>query len=140
LNLYLDASVIVPLFAADVFNERADALVSHWQGGIIVSNFAAAEFVSAVSRRVRAGELTTTEARAALAGFDIWVADAIASIPTERADIEAAIATMRRLDLPLRAGDAIHVATAMRHKAALATFDIQMSRSAAKLGLALATT
>jgi hypothetical protein len=60
----------------------------------------------------------------------------IPEIATE--DVVLAEAMLRRLDLNLRAPDAIHIAIARRLGATLMTFDDKMARSAHALGLAVA--
>ncbi|HVH76374.1 MAG TPA: hypothetical protein VM755_15780 [Stellaceae bacterium] len=55
------------------------------------------------------------------------------------ADIAAADAFLRRLDLNLRAPDAINIAIAQRLGADLMTFDERMTANARALGLALYT-
>lgn len=134
MSAYLDASVIVPLFAPDSFTPRSDALVRKLLPDVIVSDFAAAEFASAVARRVRMGERTTADALAAFAEFDSWAAG---TRRTEifAADVAMAATILRALDLPLRTMDAIHIAAARRLEATLVTFDRRMAESAAALGI-----
>jgi uncharacterized protein len=67
LSVYLDASALVPLFANDALSERADAILRANQSTLIVSDFAAAEFASAIARRMRTRLLTIAEARIAFA-------------------------------------------------------------------------
>jgi len=45
---------------------------------------------------------------------------------------------LRRLDLPLRTPDMLHIAIAARLQAKLATFDDRMQSAATKLGLPIA--
>jgi predicted nucleic acid-binding protein len=56
-SLYLDASVLVALLTIDPLSARADALLDTHRTDLIVSDFAAAEFSSAIARRVRTGEI-----------------------------------------------------------------------------------
>ena len=115
---------------------QADAIVRGTRAVAIVSDFAAAEFASAVARKVRTGLLTELEARAALSDFDVWTGRGADRAETQSADIVAATAFLRRLDLPLRAPDAINIAIALRLAAALGTLDKQMGANAAALGVA----
>jgi predicted nucleic acid-binding protein len=59
-------------------------------------------------------------------------------VPVTPADLAQATAWIRRLDLTLRAPDAIHIAAAQRLDASLATFDAGMAGAARRLGLAVA--
>ena len=133
--LYLDTSAIVPLFTADALNARADALIKNLKPSVVLSNFAAVEFASAISRRVRTGELTKSEALVSFAEFDMWAAAKTERAELTSADITSANGAIRRLDLTLRTGDAIHISIAQRHRAALATFDVKMAAAARTLGV-----
>jgi predicted nucleic acid-binding protein len=133
-SLYLDASVLVALFTADPLTARADTYLRTHRPTVIVSDFAAAELASAVARRVRTGELDADDAHAAFATFDGWTARAAARAETGGADVAAASAFLRRLDLTLRTPDALHIAIAQRLAAALMTFDQKMAASARSLG------
>ena len=137
MSVYLDASVLVALFANDSLTERADAYLRTHPAELVVSDFAAAEFASAFARRVRMGLLTADEARAAFSTFDAWAARETAPVQIAAADIAASTAFLRRLDLSLRTPDAVHIAVAQRIDAELLTFDNQMAASARSLGLAV---
>jgi predicted nucleic acid-binding protein len=54
-------------------------------------------------------------------------------------DVAVATAFLRRLDLTLRAPDAIHIAIAQRVDATLVTFDQGMATAALALGRAVVT-
>ena len=137
MSVYLDASVLVALFANDSLTDRADAYLRSHAAELIVSDFAAAEFASAFARRVREGLLTADEARDAFSTFDAWTARETAREQITGADIACAAAFIRRLDVPLRTPDAIHIAAAQRVDAELLTFDRQMAANARALGLSV---
>ena len=134
MSVYLDASVLVSLFIDDVFADRADKALRARVPALVVSDFAAAEFASAVAQYVRMGALTLGEAGEVLSDFDVWTERAATRVETLSADIRAAEGSLRRLDLTVRAPDAIHIATAQRIGAELATFDMKMAESARLLG------
>ena len=140
MNLYLDTSILVALFTKDPFTERADSFLEKHPSIVNVSDFAAAEFASAVARQVRAKEISSREARAAFSTFDAWISRAAQRSQITPSDIIAAEVFLRRLDLPLRAPDAVHIAITQRIGAALATFDARMSASARTLGTEVAKT
>jgi predicted nucleic acid-binding protein len=83
-------------------------------------------------------ELTTEAARAAFATFDGLAPRTVTRIETSPADIKAAEEFLRRLDLTLRAPDAVNIAVAQRIGATLMTFDDKMAASARTLGLDIA--
>ena len=130
--------MIVSLFVRDATTERARSFIATHQPTPIVSNFGAAEFASALSIRLRTGRLDMTEARSAFFQFDDWRAVAVWSYELTSGDVRAADAFVRRLDLPLRAPDALHIAMARRLDCPLATFDARMADCGKILGVPLA--
>ena len=138
MSVYFDASVIVSLFVNDDLNERAEAFVRDNAPTACLSDFAAAEFSSALSRRVRMAVLSRSEARIAFGQFDVWRSSGVVRLETTAGDVATADAYLRRLDLPLRTPDALNIALAERAAAPLATFDKSMAECAESLGVALA--
>jgi predicted nucleic acid-binding protein len=134
LSVYLDASILVSLFTVDTLTARADAALRERSPLLVVSDFATAEFASAMARRVRMQIITADEARAAFSTFDAWIARTTTLISVTSADVTAAAGFLRRLDLTLRTQDALHIAIAQRVGAALFTFDQQMASAARALG------
>lgn len=140
MTVYLDASVLVSLFVRDVNTPRADGLLREAVPVLIVSDFGVAEFSSGVARRVRTGDLSVTDAHTAFATFEGWMARTVQRIEMVPADVTTATAFIRRLDLNLRAPDALNLAIAQRVGARLMTFDVGMEASARKLGVPLLDT
>jgi predicted nucleic acid-binding protein len=138
LKVYLDTCIVVSLFAGDSFSMRAETFTSQTSLKFLVSDFACAEFASVISRAVRTRELTKAEAKAIFRRFDVWKENRAQHIETETADVAAAEAFLRQLNVTLFAPDALHIAMAKRAGAVLATFDTKMAASAKNLGLDLA--
>jgi hypothetical protein len=138
-TLYLDASVLVALFVIDPAAARAEAFLSAHPAVIVVSDFGAAEFSSAVARRVRMRDLTGGEGRLAFANFDDWIARSTSRENVIAVDIQSADRILRRLDVNLRTPDAIHIAIARRLDATLVTFERGMAAAARALGMAIET-
>jgi uncharacterized protein len=134
LIVYADASALVALFSDDVFTSRVEVFLTTQSPTLIVSDFAAAEFASAVARIVRMGKTTPQEAQRSFSNFDAWTARATKREPTTASDIASAAAFLRRLELSLRTPDAINIAIAQRVAGSLLTFDDNMARSARALG------
>lgn len=137
MSVYLDASVLVALFMEERFSGRAEHFLRSATPALIVSDFAAAEFASAIARRVRTKELVAERARIAFATFDAWMLRAARRIETMPVDVSTAESFVRRLDLVLRAPDAVNIAIAQRLNASLATFDRQMAKAAEALQVAV---
>ena len=139
LTWYLDASFLVALLTAEPFSERADDFLERHPAPLIVSDFAAAEFASAIARRVRSRESSREDAVQDLSDFDLWTARSTSYVELVATDIARAASFLRRLDLPLRTPDAIHIAIAKRIDATLVTFDRGMTASARALGTTVMT-
>ncbi|MDZ4374060.1 MAG: type II toxin-antitoxin system VapC family toxin [Phenylobacterium sp.] len=134
MSVYLDTSVLVSMVIDDGNTGRARLIASRLTAPM-VSDFAAAEFASALATRFRAGTLTEPEVRSAHAVFDSWRLAAIRTVEIVPSDVLEADRILRTLRHALRAPDAIHVAAATRLGARLATLDLTMAREARVLGL-----
>lgn len=137
MSVYLDTSVVVPLFLIDHFTPRAKTFLTVASEDLYVSDLTSAEFASVVGIRLRNKALTSAEARTAFSNFDEWTRRYALEAETLPEDVRAATAMLRRLDTTLRAPDAIGLAIAKRLKADLATFDKQMAESARKLNISV---
>lgn len=138
MSVYLDASVLVSLLTPEPFSTRADAFLRSSGASPLVSDFAAAEFASAIARRVRIREFSKDHARAVFSNFDAWTARLGSRVQTLAADLIATEGLLRRLDLTLRASDALNIAIVQRLGLVLATFDEKMAVAARTLGLSIA--
>ena len=135
----MDTSVLAGLFIEkDAFASRSVKFFTETSEIFVISDFAAAEFASVVTRVVRMNEITEPEARAIFVGFDNWRARFADEEDVVSSDIQDATAIIRRLDLNIRAPDAINLAVAQRLRASIATFDRRMTDNARALGIAVA--
>lgn len=133
MTLYLDASALLPLFIAEA---RTPDAHEHLRGNVLlISDFAIAEFSSGVARRCRVGEINESGAAQVFAALDAWSVNAARRESLTAGDIGVAIGLVRRLDLGLRAPDALNIAIAQRCEAGLLTFDGNMARCARSLGM-----
>ncbi len=139
MSVYLDASILVALFTADPLSPRADRFLRQLTSSIVVSDFAAAEFVSALAKLIRMHEISRQVAQLCLSDFDIWTNRNAQRADSAAADVKAADLFLRRLDLPLRTPDALNIAIAQRIGATLATFDTKMAMCARALGCHVVT-
>lgn len=135
MSVYLDASVIVPILVDGPPSAAVHAFLLRNRETILVSDFAASEVASALSRLVRTGDLDRDDAESRLTTFDTWlVADTLA-VPIEPDDVPLAAALVRRFELKLRTPDALHIVIADRCNAALVTRDSGMAAAAAIVGV-----
>ncbi len=81
------------------------------------------------------GALSLAESQAALGLFDAWAATIAQPVETTPQDFAACTSYLRRLDLPLRTPDALHIAIASRLGASILSFDKQLTAGAKKLGV-----
>ncbi len=138
MSVYLDASILVALFTRDSFTQRANTFLGAELPALVVSDFAATEFASAVARLMRINQITGPETRAILTNFDSWRLRVAETMGVLSSDVTAAASFIRRLDLTLRMADAINIAMAQRIGATLATFDVKMRDSARAIGVPVA--
>jgi uncharacterized protein len=137
LSAYLDTSVLLPTLIAEPVTEAVYDCLGACEQELLISDFAAAEVASALSRLIRMATLTNADASARLADFDAW--RAAMSLPVDIAASDARLAYMyvRRFDLGLRAPDALHLAIARRLDATLITLDRRLAAAAREMGIAV---
>jgi predicted nucleic acid-binding protein len=138
LSAYLDASVLLPAFMEEPASAAVDSYILASTKELLVSDFAAAEVASAVSRLLRMGRLDNAGADLRLADFAAWRAATTSPVDLHASDARLAYAYVRRFDLRLRAPDALHLSVARRLDATLVTLDRRLARAAAELGIAVA--
>lgn len=135
MSSYLDASVLLPTLIAEPATEAVYDCLGADGRELLISDFAAAEVASALSRLVRMALLTDADASTRLADFDAW--RAAMSLPVDIAASDARLADIyaRRFDLGLRAPDALHLAIARRLDATLVTLDRRLATAAREMGI-----
>jgi uncharacterized protein len=133
-SLYLDASVMFPMVVDERFTDAVGAFLVGCGDDLTVSDFAAAEVASALSRLVRIGVIEIAEAEQRLADFDIWRAGETDSAEMDAHDCRLANTYVRRFDLQLRAPDGLHAAMCRRLGLQLATLDRRLAAAARSYG------
>jgi uncharacterized protein len=137
LTAYLDTSVLLPTLIGEPTTEVVYEFLGRGNGELLISDFAAAEVASAVSRLVRMALLTEADASARLADFDAWRTAMASTVDIQASDARLAYIYVRRFDLRLRAPDALHVAVARRLDVSLVTLDRRTAAAARELGVAV---
>jgi predicted nucleic acid-binding protein len=135
MSLYLDASVLVPTVVAELVSPAVVEFLLSREDDLTVSDFAAAEVASALSRLVRMDRLTITEATERLADFDAWRAGETENADMGAHDCRLANSYVRRFELKLRAPDALHAAICRRLDLRLVTLDRRLAAAARELGI-----
>ena len=136
MSIYLDTSVLIPTLVAEAASASVRTYLAAGQERLI-SDFAAVEVASALSRLVRERRFAAVEATARLADFDTWRASTSSPADLHAADARLAYTYVRRFELMLRAPDALHLAIAHRNRAILVTLDRRLERAARHLGIAV---
>jgi predicted nucleic acid-binding protein len=126
MQVYLDASAILPLFVTDTHT----SIMEDWAGAaefrVVLSDFAAAEVSAAISRGVRTGRLDPGRASVVLANFDRWRLQTYER-HTAGDDIAECERLVREFRLKLNAPDALHLALSKSAQVPLVTFDERLA-------------
>jgi predicted nucleic acid-binding protein len=135
-TVYIDTSVWIALVS---FEETSTALGSWLEGTtsiLATSQWTAVEVASALSIKVRRGDLTADQATEQLKALQALFASDVSLLPIASKDYEEAAKLCKDTNSGLRAGDALHLAVASRLKIdGLLTLDKNMAKNGVQLGL-----
>ena len=136
-SIYLDSSALAKLYVSEAESEVLDAFL-RGRRGLVISELAITEVLSAVARRKREGELGATHANEIR---DAILADA-GSGAFRRLHLDPEVHRVAErlllglVSLPLRTLDALHIALSLSGAAShILTFDHRMKEAAAQVGL-----
>jgi predicted nucleic acid-binding protein len=132
--LYLDASVMLPTLVDEPTSSVVLGFLAAATDELLVSDYAAAEVASGLSRLVRMGQLSADAGRNRLARFDSWRSADTYPVAFDNTDVQNAAVLVRRFELKLRTPDALHLAVSVRLGAALVTYDDALADAAAACG------
>ncbi len=136
--IYLDTSAAVPLFVPEPASDRIAAWLEASADALVSADWILTEFASALAVKVRRGELNQKHAKAAWEDFERFSQTGLRLVPVARATFARAAQLVRQSRGGLRAGDAVHLATALETEAnGIATSDAQLQRNALDQGLAV---
>lgn len=135
MRLYLDASVILPTMVSEAASGAVERFIRTADRRIVISEFAAAEAASALSRLVRMRQISADQAARHLSDLDAWRLAETIDVDILGADVRMASAIVRRFELMLRAPDALHLALCGRTGDALVTLDRRLAAAARDLGV-----
>lgn len=139
--LYLDTSVLVPLFVPEPESGSVRAWFDKQAGETLaISDWTLAEFASAMGIKVRDKGLKAEQAYKACALMEKLAADSLKVFTPTRSDYARATGHLGHHALGLRAGDALHLAIANNEDArCLYTLDRRLINAARKLKLKAAS-
>jgi predicted nucleic acid-binding protein len=133
---YLDTSLVVTALT----NEPRTKDVLQWLGhlrtdSLRISEWGMTEFSAALSIKQRVGTLDATSRAATLQKFREFVSSAVEILPVGGGHFKAAALFADQYSLGLRAADALHLAIASEHAAALHTLDRRLADAGLALGV-----
>ena len=134
--LYVDTSVVVALLTAEPKTPHVTAWYASLQGTPICADWLLTEFSSAISIKLRTGQLSETHAKRVHKEFDSFATGGLRLVPATRASFRHAAEMVKQHQFSLRAGDALHLAVALEMGAShMATLDETLAKNAKRKGL-----
>lgn len=133
---YVDTSVLISALTREIATERAQEwLAAQLAASLYISDWTITEFSSALSMKLRTGQISTGERNTTLAAFNHLLGSSFEILPVSPAHYRTAARFCERFELGLRAGDALHVAVAMEHGTQIVTFDRPLAEAGNLLGV-----
>lgn len=132
--VYIDTSVIVPLLTLEPSSETITAWFASLQELPVSSDWLLTEFASAISIKLRTGQLSGAAAKAVHNEFQLLASSGLRLGPVSRTAFKAAAGMAQAHLHGLRSGDALHLAVAQEMGAtSIATLDDMMAKNAKRL-------
>jgi uncharacterized protein len=134
--LYLDTSVLISSMTNEPSTVNTQAWLLQQDASLLtISDWVETEFSSALSIKLRTGQLTPVHRGAALAQFAQLAANTFTTLPIDASAYPTAARFCDQSHLNLRAGDALHLAICANHGATICTLDQNMAQAAPQVGV-----
>lgn len=136
MNLYLDTSVLVAALTSESATDRVQTWLDRQTPGTLnISDWVLTEVASALSLKIRTGQISVEHRARALTQFTRLAVQSLFTLPVQSVHFHTAARFTDQATLGLRAADALHLAIAADHGLTLATLDQTLARAGIALGL-----
>lgn len=136
---YVDSCVLLSLLLGDGgYTDSERWLINQGDQTLWISHWVLLEVAGVISTCVRRGQLTAEQAQTIGSEFESFRQERLTLIEPRGTDFLQARQWLERcLHLPLRSGDALHLALAQRQQLTVVSADRALARCAESLGLPL---
>lgn len=134
--IYVDTSVLVPMFTKEPESERITRWYAMCSDELVSAVWCVTEFASALGIKQRTGQIDAPVAQSAWQQFERFCANDLQLMPVETAVFNRAALLTLEAATGLRAGDSLHLAAALECKAkSMATLDDVLAKNAQRMKL-----
>jgi predicted nucleic acid-binding protein len=134
--LYLDTSLLVAVLTQEIHTDRIKLWLSEQDvNDLVISDWVMTEFSSALSIKLRTGQIDTNARADALAMFASLYTDSLSILPVTGLQFREAARFADQFSLGLRGADALHLAICAGQGAALCTLDKRLAEAGPALGV-----
>lgn len=133
---YLDTSVLVAALTIESTTARVQAwLAAQPTASLVISAWVTTEFSSALSLKMRTGDVDDQHRARALAAFGRYCDTILSILAISPTSFRTGARFADQSQLGLRAGDALHLAICAEHGTELCTLDRRLANAGSKVGV-----